>query len=479
MEAGVLGLVAGALGVGTAVAGVRVLRALAPPALPRLSQIGVGGRVVVFCAVVSIATVFVFGVLPAWQASGGNLADSLKEGGRETHSARRHRLQNALVVVQVAVALVLLTGAGLFVKSFAHFRKLDLGVRPEGVLTAHINLAVERYATPEARAAFFASVAEQLAAQPGVDGASVSSVVPGVPLMRNFFVVGDPEARIGNFNAISPGYFVTMGIPLTRGRGILPTDDSRARKIVVIDQRLARQFFSNRDPIGQRLTFAVPYAKTLVMDTAEIVGVVAPVKQGGLLDALDLPEYYAPLAQIPTPFAFVALHTSGDPTAQTAALKQVISTIDRTVPASNIETLSQRLASDVDITRFASFLASLFAVVALVLGIVGIYSVLSYVVSQRRREIAIRIALGAGHARPIGAVVRRALVLTSIGIVLGSGAAWALTRVLASLFLGVSPHDPVVFAGAALGFAVVALAAASVPAFRTTRVNPVAVLTST
>jgi putative ABC transport system permease protein len=479
IEAGVLALAAGGLGVGAAVAGVRVLQLLAPRTLPRLSQIGFDGRVVAFCALMSIATVFVFGVLPAWHTSRGNLADFLKESERGTGSTQHRRLQAALVVVQVAVALVLLTGAGLLVESFEHFRRLDLGVRPEGVLTAHIDLPSQRYSTPERQAAFFANVVEQLAAQPGVDAASASSTVLGGKLMRSFVVVGDPAPERTHkpnayFNDVSPDYFRTMGITLRRGRGILPSDDARAQKVVVVDERLVRQLFASRDPIGRHLKLDGDPP-----DTVEIVGVVTPVRQGGLLDMLDLPEYYVPLAQAPTPSADLAVRTSGDPEVQTAAVKQAIFRIDRTVPVSDIQTLSRHVAQDVDLTRFSTFLASLFALIALILGMVGIYSVLAYIVSQRRREIAVRIALGASPSHVVGDVLRRACVLTGIGIMIGSAAAWALTRVLANLFLGVSPHDPVIFAGAVAVFAVVALAAASVPAFRTTRINPVVALTST
>ena len=212
-------------------------------------------------------------------------------------------------------------------------------------------------------------------------------------------------------------------------------------------------------------------------DTAVIVGVVATVKQNGL-DADDWPEIYLPIAQVPLSFADIAVRTSGDPEAQTAAVKHAIALLDRTVPVSDVRTMSERMTQSVGTTRFSSFLASMFAVVALVLGVVGIYSVLAYIVSQRQREIAVRIALGASHRQIMGGVVRRALALTSVGIALGTGMAWVLTRTLAGLFVGVSPHDPGIFVGAAAVFTFVALAAAAIPAFRTTRVNPVMALTS-
>jgi ABC-type antimicrobial peptide transport system permease subunit len=245
----------------------------------------------------------------------------------------------------------------------------------------------------------------------------------------------------------------------------------------VVDELLARRFFGDADPLGRRLAYAVG-AHT---DTAEIVGVVTSVKQFGLA-AENRPEFYSPFAQLSVPaigWAYVAVHAAGDPEAKTRVLKDAVANLDPLLPVSDIETLSDRMAQSVGTTRFSSFLASLFAVIALVLGMVGIYSVLAYIVNQRQREIAVRLALGASRSHVMGDVLRHALGLTGVGLALGTAAAWLLTRALAALFEGVSPHDPGVFVGAAAAFAVVALAAASVPALRTTRVDPVTALTST
>ena len=261
---------------------------------------------------------------------------------------------------------------------------------------------------------------------------------------------------------------------LRRGRGFLPTDDRRATKVAVVDEVLTRRFFSGKDPLGRQLV------SWNGQDTMLIVGVVGSVKQFGLA-AEEVPEFYRPVAQVKSPGGswHLAVRATGNPDAQSQALGQIVASLDRGVPVSHVATESELMAQSVSTTRFSSFLASLFAVIALVLGMLGIYSVLAYIVGQRRREIAVRIALGASRGRVVGDVLRRAMVLTSVGIVLGSGAAWILTRALAFLFLGVSPHDPEVFIGAAAVFAGVALVAASVPAFRTTRINPVVALTST
>ncbi len=480
VEAGVLGLSAGALGVGLAVVGVRVLRTLAPPVLPRVSEIGVDGRVVAFCALTSIAAVLVFGMLPAWLAARARLADVLKEGGRGTGSAQSRAFQDGLVVLQVAVALVLLTGAGLLVESFSRFARMDPGFRPQGVLTAQLTLPAQRYTTPEQQTAFVSAVLERLSAEPGVVAAAAGDALPNTTLNQNVFaIIGDPapdptHVPLAYAIGASPEYFHTLGLRVLRGRGLLPTDGVRAPKVAVVDELLARRYFAGRDPIGQRF---VLNDKPVGPDTIQIVGVIATVKEGGLA-ADDYPEIYAPMAQFNEPVFALAVRASGDPEALTTTLRRVVAGVDPTVPLSEIRTMSAWMARSIDTTRFSTFLASLFAVVALILGMVGIYSVLAYIVSQRQREIAVRITLGATAGTVMRDVLRRALALAGAGIAVGSLAAWLLTRGLAGLFLGVSPHDPLVFAGAAAIFAVVALVAASIPAFRTTRVNPVVALTS-
>jgi putative ABC transport system permease protein len=408
----------------------------------------------------------------------------LKEGGGGTGSAQQHRLQDGLVVAQVAIALVLLTGAGLFVASFARFQRMDPGFRPAGVLTAQISFPAERYPTAERQNQFLTSLVEQLEAKPGISSASLSEAVPAwiTDYRQSFGIVGDAATDFDHTpaaiaNIVSPTYFHTMGIRLVRGRGVSSADDKRSPKVVVVDALTAQRYFRGRDPLGRRITFNFTGGAP---DTAEIVGVVASVRENGLA-ADEQPTIYWSFAQFlggRIVQAFVSVRTVGDPDMQTRVLRQTVAGLDRMVPVSDVKTMSERVDQSVGTTRFSTFLASLFASVALVLGVVGIYSVLAYIVGQRQREIAIRLALGASRSHVMRDVVRRALALTATGIVLGSGAAWILTRVLAGLFLGVSPHDPGIFVGAAAMFAAVAMAAASVPAFRTTRVDPALALAS-
>jgi putative ABC transport system permease protein len=477
VEAGILGLGAGTLGIGIAVAGIPILRDLTPSWVPRLNQVGVDARVVAFCALISIVTVIIVGVTPAWQTSRGNVAGLLKEGGRGTASRQQHAVQDGLVVLQVAVALVLLTGAGLLVESFARAERVPLGMQPDGVLTAQIALPDQRFATTALRAAFATRVVERLAAEPGITSASASSSVPGQG--GGFItcdIVGRPADPLHRPLAmptwVTPSYLRTLRMTLRRGRFLSATDDDRAVQVAVVDEHFVRRYLAGADPIGSRIAIRG-------RDTAEIVGVVAPVKQG-LLAETDPPELYFSLAQSRPPgdFAAVALRTSGDPLREAGVLTQAMMQTDPTVPVFDIETITERLNASIETTRFATFLSSLFAGVAFVLGVLGIYSVLAYVVAQRRRDIAVRIALGASQARVMRHVLRRALGMAGAGIALGSGAAWLLTRVLAGVFFGVNAHDPIIFGGAVGLFGVVAVAAASIPAFRAARVDPVVALTS-
>jgi len=343
----------------------------------------------------------------------------------------------------------------------------------------------ERYATPERQDAFLAALTERLVALPGVASVSTSFTLPAqftTPFANQFAIVGDPPPDASHIpaaysNWVSVGYFRTVGIKLLHGRDLLESDSRTARHVAIVDELFARRFFAGKDPVGRQIAFN----SGLTPDTADIVGVVGHVKQFGLL-AADEPMYYLPFTQNNARvvgIAAVVVRAVADPTHLTGTLREAIAGVDPTVAIEHVETLTERLVQTVGTTRFESVLAVLFAGVALVLGIVGIYSVLAYIVRQRQRDIAIRTALGVSRARVMNQVLQRAALLTSVGIASGSLAAWLLTRILASLFLGVNPHDPTMFLGAAGVLAVAAFAAAAVPAFRTTRVSPLAVLSST
>ena len=309
-------------------------------------------------------------------------------------------------MVQVAVALVLLTGAGLLVESFVHLRQLDPGFRPDGVVTASIALSADRYPTPERQRAVVASIVDELSAQPSVNAASASSLLPvGDPPVTGFRILGtappDPaHAPLAGIGVVSAGYLRTLGIRVLRGRGLLPTNDSRAEKVVLVDDLLARKFFDGSDPVGRRLVLGP-------RDTMTVIGVVSLVKEGP--EAVpDLAHVYLPIAQTPFPLltAQLAVHTSGDPASAIRRIRQVVANQDPSIPVYDVQTMTDRLGGSIGTSRFSSFLASLFAIVALILGMVGIYSVLAYVVGQRQKEIAVRMALGAKQAHVMGRCAR-------------------------------------------------------------------------
>ena len=420
VEAATLGVAGGTLGIVAAVVGVRILRGLASPDwLPRVDQVSVDARVVAVCAIASVATVLVFGVVPAWHTSFGNLVDVLKEGGGGTGTSRRRVLQEGLVVLQMVVALVLLTGAGLLVKTFVRAVRTDLEFRPDGVIAAQLPLPANRDSTPERQFAFASHVLEELVAQPGVEAASVASGIPTEGAATyGFVIVGDPPAAPGQgqmatalASFVTPDYFRTLEIPFRRGRGILPTDDSRGTKVAVVDDLLAQRYFAGRDPIGRRITFGGP-------DSIEIVGVCATVREPGSEDAQQRPGMYFPLAQarFPQPVLYLAVRSAADTRVIARAIRRAVSDVDRTVPVSDLKTMNERLTESIDVTRFSTFLASLFAVVALALGGVGIYSTVAYIVVQRRREIGVRIALGARPTHVMGHVLGRIVVLAGLSI---------------------------------------------------------------
>ena len=474
VEAATLGLPAGLLGLFVAVGGVHALRILAPPTLPRLDQLGLDARLFMFCALISLATVFVFGTLPAMRVSRVGLADVIKDGRRATGSAEQYRVQSSLVVIQVALAFTLMIGAALLVGEFNRFRDMDPGFRPQGVMTARIDLPRDRYPTAERQADFVSRVVQHLNAQPGVTAASASDGLPGSGTFQlPVFLVGDPSAADGPppfayAIHVSPDYFRTMGIALRRGRGVLPTDDLRASKIAVVDEQFARRFFAGRDPIGQRILLGGG-------DTTEIVGITASVKQGGFAEP-DLPQFYMPITELMRPFAYIEVRTPGDPDAYAVTLRKVVADLDRAAPVSDVKAMSDRFEQPFAAVKFATFVAALFALAALLLALVGIHGVLAYVVRQRQREIGVKIALGASRTHVMGDVLRRAFALTGTGIVIGLGAAWGLTPLLSTLLVSVRPRDPITFVGSVIAFSVAALLAASVPTLRATRINPVEAL---
>lgn len=476
-ESVLLSLIGGGLGLLLTLWCVDLLIAAIPAELPRMSEISIDRRVLFFTLALSVATGFVFGLVPALSASRSNLNEMLKEGGRSaTEGGRRHLMRSALVVTEIALSLLLLIGAGLFLKSFAQLTRIDPGFRPDRVLTASVSLPEGKYDEDAGQAEFFQRALERISALPGVDRAGAIFPLPlgGDDVDGSFAVEGRPgpsrgESPIAEFFIASPGYFQTMGIPLRGGRVLSETDNAVAPKVLVINETLARRFFPAENPIGKRLTIATIKARQV---SCEIIGVVGDVRERQL-DLPPQPQYYVSYLQFPmSGMSLVARAASGDPTNLVSSLRAGVRSVDSDQPIAEVKTMNQLMAEAVARQRFSALLLSLFSLIALVLAAVGTFSVMSFSVAQRTHEIGIRMALGAQVRDVLRMIVGQGLILASIGIAVGVLGAVALTRVLADLLFNVSATDPLIFIGVSALLFVVSLVACYLPARRAARVDP-------
>ena len=481
-ESLLLALVSGALGLLLATWGVDVLKALAPGDIPRLSEVGLDGRVLIFTLAVSALTGVVFGLAPAWQASHFDLTASLKEGGRgSTEGARRNRTRSLLVVSEVALSLLLLVGAGLLLKSFVRLLNADPGYTAARVLTMLIPLPNTSYSSPEQQHAFFREAIERTRALPGVEAAAAVNVLPlGNRETRTTFDIGGrppapSETQVAARNPlITSDYFRVMNIPVRRGRAFTDRDAVAAPPVAVINEAFARRYFPSEEPLGQRLILKDENSNPL--PPREIVGVVGNVRLGGLDDGV-IPEFYVPFLQsADAQMNLVVRSSTSDPAALASAVRGVIRGIDKGLAVWETRTMDERVALWVAPRRFNALLLGCFACIALVLAAVGIYGVMAYTVMQRTHEIGIRMALGAQSGDVLRLIVGRGMSLALIGVVCGVAAAAAMTRVMRSLLYEVSTTDPAIFAGVAALLAVVAFLACYIPARRATKVDPIIAL---
>ena len=482
-ESVLLAIVGGAVGLLLAIWSLDLLVSLKPANLPRLAEIGVNRTVFLFTAAVSVFTGVLFGLAPAWQVSKSDLNEGLKESGRGSDGPRRHRIRALLVVSEVALSIVLLIGAGLMIRSFARLLAVDPGFKPDHVLTAFVSLPVAKYSKHEEQVAFFDRLLERLRNAPGV---SAAGVVTDIPLFgggsTGFDVDGRPPALPGqramtDYRVISPDYFAAMGMRLVKGRVFSSRDNEAAPGVVIINETLATRFFAGEDPIGKRLDMS-----GAPKDLREIVGVVADVRNYGV-DADVKPETYVPLSQSApgylssiTSALTVVVRSTIDPTALGQTLREQVQALDKDQPVSEIKTMEWYLADSMAQRRFNMLLLGLFAGLALVLAAVGIYGVIAYTVTQRTHEMGIRIALGARGGDILRLVFSNAMATTTVGIVIGLGAAFGLTRLLESLLYQVTATDPVIFATIPLLLFAVAAIATYLPARRAMKVNPITAL---
>ncbi len=480
VESLLLAIVGGGLGLLLAMWGVDLLVAASPANIPRVQQVGLDGRVLAFTLLLSALVGIAFGLVPALHASKPDLNDALKEGSRgSTESLRRNRVRSLLVVAEVALSLMLLIGAGLLLKSFMRLVQTDPGFDASHVLTLDIPLGRQRYATPEQQTDFFRRLVERTKSLPGV---AAAGIVNDLPLSGNgdnytFQIAGRPAAPpgaepIADYTVASPGYCETLRIPLRQGRLLTAQDNAQAPRVLLISESLARRHFADTNPIGQRLMLDIDN------ETAprEIVGVVGDVRRAAL-DTEAAPEFYLPYEQVPERrMNLVVRTTAADAASMTASVRGAVRDLDKDQLIWQTRTLDQLLAASVAGRRFNMLLLGIFAAVALLLAALGIYGVMAYSVTRRTHEIGIRMALGARAGDVLKLVIGQGMLLAGAGVALGLIGALAVTRVLTTLLYGVSPTDPLTFAGLALLLALIAFVACYVPARRATKVDPMIAL---
>ena len=480
-ESTLLSLLGGACGLLLAKWGIDLLIALKPANLPRLTSIGIDRWVLAFTVGVSVLTGVVFGLLPALSASKLDVNEALKEGGRaSTGGIGRQRVRSLLVVTEIALALVLLIGAGLLIKSLWRLSTIDPGFKPENVLTMRVELPESRYKEIPGQTQFRERALEALNSLPGVQAAMISELpMSGDRLNHNFVIDGRPPVSIGEepsleTRTIAGDYFRTMGIPLLQGRDFGPQDRADTPMVGLVNESFVREFFPDENPIGARIAWARANPRKWMT----IIGVVGDVKHYGL----NLPEmsaFYTSYIQLDQPWKrWMYLAARADQNSATLAdqVKKQIWSVDKQIPVTKLRTMSDVMATSLAVQRFNMTLMGIFAGVALALAAVGIYGVISYSVTQRTHEIGIRMALGAETSDVLRIVMKQGLRLAGVGVAIGISASFALTWVMSSLLFGVSTTDPIIFASISLILTGVALGATFIPARRATKVDPMIAL---
>jgi len=480
-ESILISLVGGAVGVVIAWWGTSLLIALKPENLPRLQEIDVDLRVFAFTLGVSILTGLVFGLLPAWTTSRVAASEGLKESGRSSTSSRtQQRVRSALVVGELAVALILLVGAGLLVKTFWKLRNVEPGFSPDHLLTMRVELPETRYKEVDSQTRFRRQALASIDSLPGVQSAMVSELpLSGDSLNHDFVIEGRPPIAPGDepsleTRSVLGDYFHVMKIPLRSGRDFQAQDfDEKAPLVGVVNDEMVRQYFPNENPLGKR----VRWVRSPTVQWIEIVGVVGNVKHFGL-DLPEEPALYSPYTQI-NPWKrwmTFAARTQSDPAAMEQAVKGQIWKVDSQLPITKVQTMSEVSAASFAARRFNMLLLTLFAGLALILAAVGVYGVMSYAVTQRTHEIGIRMALGAQMGNVIKLIMKSGLLIAIVGVAIGLAGAFALTRLMTSLLFAVEATDKATFAGVSVGLVVIALLACYIPARRAAKVDPLVAL---
>ena len=481
-ESVLLALLGCALGLLLARWGVAALKLLSPPHIPRLEEISLNGPVHAFSLGISVFAGLIFGLAPALEAVRGKVHDSLKEGARESAGGARMRTRNTLVVMETALGVMVVIGAGLLLRSFLLMERTSLGFQPKNVLTFRVIPRGERYAKPSGRSAFYQQAIQRIEALPGVKSAAAITFIPltFVRGSKGFTIEGrvppaPGQVLMAGYDVVSPGYFETMQIPVLEGRDFSWSDTPQTQPVIVINEAMARRDWPGEDPLGKRIRQGGPEEEFPWMT---IVGVVGDIREFDVMTQ-PRPTMYFPITQWPDSYHVLrdwVVRTAGNPLGIAAVIRGAIWDVDKDLPISRVRSMEQVRSLSVAPQRFNLLLFALFAALALALAAVGIYGVMAYSVAQRTREIGIRVALGAQHGDILRLVVAQGARLAVLGVMIGLGGAFALTRLMAGLLYGVPPTDPLTFAGVAALLAGAALLACYIPARRATRVDPIVAL---
>jgi putative ABC transport system permease protein len=493
VESIVLGCIGGALGMLLALVGIRLFdRAVADVGKPYWIQFTVDWTVLGFLAGICVLTGIIFGLAPALQVSRTSVNEVLKEGGRGTSGGRRARwISSIMVVVEIALTIILLVGAGLMARSFLSLYSQDIGIRTDYLMTMRLGLPSTKYKTPESRREFFDRLGPRLEAVPGAEAvAMATSVPPQGSGRRNLEIEGRPlsgtQPPAVTTVTISPTFFETVGAQLQRGRAFGPTDGAPGSETVIINQRFASEFLPGEDPIGRRIRFPPretkpgtapqPGSDPRAADWRTIVGISPSIRHSSPQDAEPPSVVYVPLRQEPSGFAVLLIRSRLEPGVIMSAVRREVQAIDQDQPVFTVQTMDQLLAQQQWPFRVFGTVFAIFAIIALVLAAVGLYAVMAYSVTQRTQEIGVRMALGAVGRHVSWLILRRGLIQLVIGLTLGLSGAWFASAALRPLLVRVAPNDPLTFVGITLLLTIVALAACLIPARRATRLDPLVAL---
>jgi predicted permease len=481
-----LSAIGGVLGIGLAWAMLRVIVVMMPPfTLPSEADVRLNLPVLFFTLAASLLSGILFGCAPAFQTARMNLSDTLKEGGRSASSAGRHGLRRGLVVVEFALALTLLAGAGLVIHSFWKLSRVDLGFRQDHILTFGLPVPNDRFSKPEQINAFYRQLLEKIGALPGISSISVSTGMPlqGTNFGMPFSIVGQPAGDLSSrpgagFTMVTPEYFRTFGISISKGRVFTSQDLAGSVPVAIVNDAFVKKYLASLDPLKQRLSIEQLIPGQTKLGPAlewQIVGVYHNVHNGGIRGD-GFPEVNVPFSQSPWPQAAIAVRTAGDPTSMTKSIAAVVLSIDPDLPLDQVKTMEQIVDESLSGDRFGTVLFGSFAAVALLLAAIGIYGVMSFAVAQRTHEIGLRIALGASPAQVLRLVLREGILLALGGLLLGLGGAYFVGRLMKSLLYQVNAMDPTAVSAVTAVLLLSALLACYIPARRATQVDPLVAL---